>query len=222
MSYFKITILLYAFSSMLFAYPNYSTAVKEKKLYPMGKKIYQQKCQKIDLESYKSFDELENDIAKKSLCQKLNHRYRDALLLYLWEVKREKKVTKHYEKLTVTKDEKCPVCGMFLYKYPRWVSRIEYADKNVSFDGIKDMMKYYFTHQQKIQEILVQDYYTQQTIDAKKAYFVLGSDVYGPMGNELIAFKDKKAAQRFSLDHRGKKTLLFKDITEDEVYKLDE
>ncbi len=222
MSYFKITILFYAFSTLVFAYPNYSSAVKEKKLYPMGKKIYKQKCPKMNLEKYKSFDDLENDVVNNAICTKLNHRYTDALLLYLWEVKREKKVTKHYEKLTVTKDEKCPVCGMFLYKYPRWVSRIEYADKNVSFDGIKDMMKYYFTHQQKIKEILVQDYYTQQTIDAKRAYFVVGSDVYGPMGNELIAFKDKKAAKRFALDHRAKKILLFKEITQDEVYKLDE
>ena len=221
MSFLKILILL-SFTNLLFAYPNYTEAVKEKKLYPMGKKIYQQKCPKMNLAQYKNFDTLENDVINNGICTKLNHRYSDALLLYLWDVKREKNSIKHYEKLTVTKKDKCPVCGMFLYKYPRWVSRIEYTDKNVSFDGIKDMMKYYFEHKQNIKEILVQDYYTQQTIDANKAYFVLGSDVYGPMGNELIAFDAKDAAKRFALDHRGKKILTFKEITKDEVYKLDE
>jgi len=222
MSFFKLITLLLFFTFSLFAYPNYSSAIKEKKLYPMGEKIYKKKCPQINLKKYKNFDALQNDIVTKHICSKLPSKYSGALLLYLWEVKRENTHTKHYARLTVTKTDKCPICGMFLYKYPRWVARIEYKNKNLSFDGVKDMMKYYFKHSKNIKVILVQDYYTQETVDAKDAYFVIGSSVYGPMGNELIAFKDKKEAKRFMLDHRGKKILSFKEITSNEVYKLDE
>ena len=205
MSFFKLLIFFFFSTTILLAYPSYSTAMKEKKLYPIGEKIYKKRCPKLDVMRYKTYNLLEKDIKNNQVCGRLNKKYADALGLYLWEVKKVNKGDEVYPKLVVTKKEKCPVCGMFLYKYPRWVSRIEYKNKNVSFDGIKDMMKYYFEHKKNIKHLLVQEYYTQKTIEAREAYFVIGSNVYGPMGNELIAFKDKESAKRFSLDHRGKK-----------------
>ena len=219
---FKLFILALVFTTSLFSYPNYSQAVKEKKLYPMGEKIYKKKCSHVDVNSYSSYKELYEALLTKKICPTLHKKYAEALSLYLWDVKRASKKQNHYKKLTVTKEDKCPVCGMLLYKYPRWISRIEYNDKNVSFDGVKDMMKYYFEHQNNIKNMLVQEYYTQKVINAKKAYYVIGSDIYGPMGNELIAFKDEASAKRFYLDHRGKKILKFDEITPKTVYKLDE
>lgn len=219
---FKLFILSFIFSTSLFSYPNYSQAVKEKKLYPMGEKIYNKKCSKIDVKHYKSYEELHEALFAKKICPTLNKKYAEALSLYVWDIKRASKQHKHYKKLTVTKEDKCPVCGMLLYKYPRWVSRIEYNDNNISFDGIKDMMKYYFEHPNNIKNMLVQEYYTQKVIDAKKASYVIGSDVYGPMGNELIAFKDEESAKRFYLDHKGKKILKFDEIKPEAMYKLDE
>ena len=218
----KILSFFILFTNLLFAYPNYSNEVKVKKLYPMGERIYKKKCPTLELNNYKEFDALERDIVDKKVCGSLSQRYADAVLLYLWEVKRANAETKHYAKLTVSKTDKCPVCGMFLYKYPRWVARIEYGNKKLSFDGVKDMLKYYFKHPKNIRVMLVQDYYSQETIDATKAYYVIGSDVYGPMGNELVAFKDKKEAKRFALDHRAKKIVRFDAITPDMVYALDE
>ena len=41
--------------------------------------------------------------------------------------------------------DKCPVCGMFVAKYPDWVAEIIFKDGSaVYFDGCKDMFKYYF------------------------------------------------------------------------------
>jgi nitrous oxide reductase accessory protein NosL len=41
--------------------------------------------------------------------------------------------------------DKCPVCGMFVAKYPDWVAAFVFRDgSTVFFDGVKDMMKYYF------------------------------------------------------------------------------
>ena len=77
------------------------------------------------------------------------------------------------------------------------------------FDGVKDMLRFYLQHHKKVAQLFVQDYYTTQTVDAKKSFFVIGSDLYGPMGKELIAHKTRKRAERFSLDHKGRKILTF-------------
>jgi len=216
-------LTLVFFSDYALAYPSYPKAIKEKKIYPMGKKIYDKKCPQLDITKYKTYETLRSDIVDNKKCGALNTKYADALLLYLWEVKKVDKSEKKYPKIRVTKEQKCPVCGMFLYKYPNWVTMIEYNDgKKVYFDGMKDLFRYYFSHKENIKEILTQEYYTQKTISAKDAYFVLGSDIYGPMGRELIGFKDKKTADKFLLDHRGKKVLKFENITKSLIQHIDE
>ena len=52
-----------------------------------------------------------------------------------------------------------------------------------------------------------------KNIDARKALFVLGSNVYGPMGKELVPFEKASDAQAFLRDHQGKKVLSFGEIT---------
>ena len=219
---FSKLFLLFLTTLTLFSYPTTSQTIKEKKIYPMGEKIYNIRCKTIDPLNFNSYSDMQKSILSENLCKNLNEKHFEALSLYLWDIKRVNKHEKVYDKLTVTKDDKCPICGMFLYKYPTWVSRINYDEKSFSFDGIKDMMKFYFDNREGITDILVQDYYTQKTINAKSAFFALGSDVYGPMGNEIIAFKDIKSAKRFMLDHRAKKVLTFDVIDAKIVYKLDE
>ena len=95
------------------------------------------------------------------------------------------------------------------------------------FDGVKDMMKFYIFDvdfpydRNKITHIEVTDFYTLQAIDAKQAFYVIDSDVYGPMGNELIPFRTEEAAQNFMADHRGKKIIRFDEISPKLVMGLD-
>ena len=200
-----------------------SESVKEKKIYSVGEKIYQKMCnQDIDLKKYLSLSEMKNAIKNDNLCKPLSEQHFEALSLYLWEVKRVSWHVESEKNIVVNKDEKCPICGMFVYKYPKWVAQIFYEKSHLSFDGVKDLMKYYFEGTQKEKEILVTDYYSQKAIDAKKAYFVLGSDAYGPMGAELIPFEKESDAKTFYMDHQGKKIVLFKDITPENIFKLDE
>ncbi len=215
-TFFIYTLLFIA----TFSQANYSQAIKTKKIYPLGEKIYEKKCPTLNLEHLHTKEELQKRIDKSS-CAKLSKKYKEALFLYLWEVKRSNKENA-YEKLTVTKEQKCPVCGMFLYKYPHWVSMIEYNDaKKYYFDGMKDLMKFYFEHPKEVKQVLTQAYYTQQTTNALDAYFVIGSDVYGPMGNELIPLSNKDAAKKFLIEHRGSKIIRFNEITPEVVESLD-
>ena len=225
MHFNKIFITLFAFllsTITLSAYPEISNAIKEKKIYPMGEKVYSKKCKRIDPSVYKSYESMQEKILSDKLCKPLNQKYFEAVSLYLWDTKRDSKIEKKFRDIVVEKGEKCPVCGMFIYKYPKWATQIFYGDKHYSFDGIKDMFKYYFDNKEGISEMLILDWYTQKTIDATRAFYVIGSDTYGPMGHELIGFKDEADAKTFYMDHRGKKVIRFEDVTKEIVYKLDE
>jgi len=215
---------------------SYFLKLKKKREYPRGEKVFQKLCKKdIELSDYLEINELKEAIVKNKFCKKLNIQNLHSLALYLWEVKRFGNLQSIENRVVVEEHEKCPVCGMFTYKYPRWAAQIFYeeGDKKVhySFDGVKDLMKFYFdsqkwgkyplAKQKNITKILVTDYYSQQGIDGKKAYYVIRSDIYGPMGHELIPFSSYEDAQTFKKDHFGKKILKFDEITEAQTYKLD-
>jgi nitrous oxide reductase accessory protein NosL len=126
--------------------------------------------------------------------------------------------------------DKCPVCGMFVAKYPDFIAEIIFRDGSYAvFDGVKDMMKYYFAldkynpkkKRADIDSIYVTDYYDLTLIDGIKAFYVIGSDVYGPMGRELIPFGSRSDAEEFRKDHQGKAVFEFRDITYDAVKGLD-
>jgi nitrous oxide reductase accessory protein NosL len=126
--------------------------------------------------------------------------------------------------------DKCPVCGMFVAKYPDWAAAFTFKDgTRVFFDGVKDMMKYYFNMSKyapgktaaDIQAIHVTDYYRLEPMDGRKAFYVAGSDVYGPMGKELIPFEKEAEAREFMKDHKGKTVLPFDKIDLPLVMGLD-
>lgn len=126
--------------------------------------------------------------------------------------------------------DKCPVCGMFVAKYPDWVAEVLFKDGSYAvFDGVKDLMKYWFDmasygkgkQRPDVKAIIVTDYYKIAPIDGKTAWYVLGSDAYGPMGRELVPFARESDAREFLKDHRGTKVLRFTDITPEIVAELD-
>lgn len=132
--------------------------------------------------------------------------------------------------LEIKKTDRCPVCGMFVYKYPKWVAQTNFQDGSTYFyDGAKDLFKHIFDSGKytpgksadQIKSIYVTDYYEVELIDAKNAYFVLGSDVLGPMGHELLPFKNQESAQEFLEDHNGKSIVRFQDVTPAIITSLD-
>lgn len=129
-----------------------------------------------------------------------------------------------------SRTDKCPVCGMFVYKYPDFMARVAFKDGSARyFDGAKDMFKYLFAVRKydpgkrsaDVSLISVTEYYRLTLIDARKAWYVIGSDVYGPMGRELIPFEKKAEAEGFMSDHRGRAILRFGDITAGVIKGID-
>jgi hypothetical protein len=60
-------------------------------------------------------------------------------------------------------------------------------------------------------EVRVQEYYDRTYRDGHDVRFVLGSDVVGPMGNELVPV-DAARAVKFQKDHGGVRTLALVDL----------
>lgn len=128
-------------------------------------------------------------------------------------------------KSTAVKEEhRCANCGMFTDKYPNWEQKVISEDKGTMyFDGTRCMFKILLDSMatpKNIQEILVKDYYSLEYIDGKSAFYVIGSDVLGPMGNELIPFKANQAAKEFLNDHKGEKIVLFDEVNMALIMKL--
>lgn len=124
----------------------------------------------------------------------------------------------------------CPVCGMLVAKYPNWVAIMELDDGKVSFfDGAKDMFKYLFDLRKagrgpgppRVTRLWVTEYYGLTRVDARTAFYVVGSDVLGPMGHELVPLVSREEADEFLSDHKGRRILRFDDVTVDTPGKLD-
>lgn len=125
----------------------------------------------------------------------------------------------------------CPVCGMLVSKYPNWAATVVWKDGHAHhFDGAKDMFK--FLHdlakyapghkREDIAGIYVTDFYNLAKMDARHALYVLGSDVLGPMGHELVPLASKEDAADFMKDHKGKRVLSFGQISRELAAGLDE
>ena len=124
----------------------------------------------------------------------------------------------------------CPVCGMLVAKYPNWVAVVTYQDGHAHFfDGAKDMFKFWFDppkyaaghSRATMTAIWVTDYYNLKPVDAKKAYYVVGSDVLGPMGHEFVPLANQEDANDFLKEHQGKRILRFEQVTKEMPGLLD-
>ena len=120
----------------------------------------------------------------------------------------------------IAKSERCPVCGMFPASFPKWHAQIVFKDGgHASFDSAADMFrflnnmaKYDKKHAATdIGKIYVPAYDKGGWLDAKLAFFVAGSKVKGPMGNDFPAFASKGDAARF-IQKAGGKVLGFQQV----------
>lgn len=129
-----------------------------------------------------------------------------------------------------TAEDKCPVCGMFVAKYPDFMAEIIFKDGSYAvFDGVKDMAKFYFNlakykpsvQVSDIDSIYVTDYYRLEFVDGLNAFYVVESNVLGPMGKELIPLEKEEDAKELMADHVGKSMLRWDAVTHELIKGLD-
>ena len=124
-----------------------------------------------------------------------------------------------------TKDTECLVRHMKVYKAPEWVSKIELKNgKKVFFSSPKSMIEFYqrpgkwfdvgVKGEDDFKDILVTDFNTLKPINAKGAFYVYGSNMTSPAGDDLPAFATYEAAENYSKTHNGKRIMHFNDISD--------
>ena len=117
--------------------------------------------------------------------------------------------------------EYCPNCAMHLPKYYKTNHAVKLKDGSVrqfcSLHCLVDEQEMGFLRDKKdkIIQILVADVKSLKFIDAKKAFYIVGSKVPGTMtGNSQYAFLDKNDALAFQKENGGKL------VGFDEAYKI--
>ncbi|MFA6137024.1 MAG: nitrous oxide reductase accessory protein NosL [Sulfurimonas sp.] len=124
----------------------------------------------------------------------------------------------------------CLVRQFKVYKEPKWVSKIDLNNgKEVYFSSPKSMIEFYLRpgkwydigvkSENDFKNIIVTDFATMKSIDAKGAFYVYGSNVTSPAGDDLVPFASYDAAKNFAQKHNGKRILHLNEIS-DALIKL--
>jgi nitrous oxide reductase accessory protein NosL len=130
----------------------------------------------------------------------------------------------------------CPVCGMVIGGTERQGASVTFKDgrlvgfhgvaaavfkdgHTVGFEGARCLFIYnsvpqnYNVDVKDIARQFVTDFTTKKIIDLSKAFLVLGSNVKGPMGYELIPFSSKEDASKFATENEGKWIVQLHEVT---------
>ena len=112
---------------------------------------------------------------------------------------------------------------MFVDAQPRWAAgAIEAGGRDVRFDAPRCMFAWLQSTSGRGGEApWVTEYYTQRKRPAAFVWYVVGSDVTGPMGPDLVPIGDEAAAQRFREEHHGRAVLPYDAVNAAALAGLD-
>lgn len=119
-----------------------------------------------------------------------------------------------YDARPIPADARCPVCGMYPARYPRWAAQIIFEDGAAHFfDSPVDLFMFLEAPERfgttrtaaEARAIYVADYRSGAWLSAREAVFVIDSAARGPMrGPDLPAFADAAAAGAFAAAQGGR------------------
>ncbi len=131
--------------------------------------------------------------------------------------------------VALTKEMRCPVCGMYPARYPKWMAQVVFTDReSKAFDSPADLFRFLNNmarYERKhgaadIGAIYLTDYAKGGWLEAKRSWLVLGSSARGPMNNaDLPAFDSQAAAEQFAKSNGGK-ALAFDAVTSGVISSL--
>jgi len=112
-------------------------------------------------------------------------------------------------------EERCKNCGMKIDPKSAWTAKLIAPDGTVvPFDTPRCAFTSWRSGKTQAKELHVQEYYDRAWRDAVEVRFVLGGDVLGPMGPDLVPVDGPRAA-KFVQDHAADRALPVDQITMD-------
>ena len=125
--------------------------------------------------------------------------------------------------MNYTKDTTGLVRNIKVYKAPNWVAKVSLRDgKEFYFCSPKSLIEFYqipgkwesagVKSEEDFKNLIVTDFLSLKPIDAKGAFYVYGSNITSPAGDDLPAFESYAAAKEFASKHNGKRVFNFNEI----------
>ncbi len=125
-----------------------------------------------------------------------------------------------------------PVYKIKVDDYPKFATEMVLKNgKKIRFCSVKAMMHFFFgpyrypeygvKSSDEIDKIYVKDYLDGKEIDAKKAWYVFGSRLVGPHGDDLIPLASKARAELFVKRYGGTRIMPFEKLSAALVRYLD-
>lgn len=135
-----------------------------------------------------------------------------------------------YEARSVPDEARCPVCGMYPARYPRWAAQLIFTDGGaLFFDSPLELFRfllrmdhYYTGHApHEVARAFVSDAGDGRWVAIADAYYVRGSKLLGPMRNQdLPAFAERESAEAF-VAAQGGSWIRLEQITVDLLQSLE-
>jgi nitrous oxide reductase accessory protein NosL len=118
-----------------------------------------------------------------------------------------------------------PTYQMEVDKYPKFEADIVLKNgKKIRFCCPKSMFHFYFKpyhypdygveKSEEIEKLIVRDYLDGKEIDGKKAWYVFGSRLTGPHGDDLIPLSSKTKAELFVQRYGGSRIMDFDTVAQ--------
>ncbi|HJL17234.1 MAG TPA: nitrous oxide reductase accessory protein NosL [Sandaracinaceae bacterium LLY-WYZ-13_1] len=107
---------------------------------------------------------------------------------------------------------RCDQCGMVVEPDSGWRA----GGEGLAFDTPKCL----FRHRHREGDVpgaWVIEYYSQERRPAVEVLYVIGTDLEGPMGRDLVPVEGRDAAERLMADHQGERILGFDEVSQDVV-----
>ncbi len=111
------------------------------------------------------------------------------------------------------KEARCKHCGMRIDPTSAWHAELLGEDGKVTgFDTPRCALTSWRSGVTPATSIRLQEYYDRQTRDGSQLRFVIGGDVVGPMGPDLVPV-DPPRTSKFIQDHGADRALKLEEIT---------
>ena len=113
------------------------------------------------------------------------------------------------------KEARCRNCGMRIDPGSQWRAELVSADGTVTtFDTPRCALQSWRSGKTPAKSLRALDYYDRQSRDGNDVRFVIGGDVVGPMGPDLVPV-DPARVSKFIQDHAGQRALRLEEVTLD-------